>query len=83
MSALTLSSDGSLTIPAALVQTLGISTGEPVNVKVSSSRKQLVVEPGTTLRPRLVRDENGHVFLEADTRSPQMTPDLIKEILSE
>ncbi len=82
MSALTLSSDGSLTIPASLTQALGLGTGDAVKVQVSPAQRQIVVEPDKPAASRLVFDEKlGRHVLVAPPGAPEMTPELIKAIL--
>ncbi len=81
MSAHTLTVDQLGGIPDDFLKALHLTRRDKVTVRLQG--RSIVVEPDSPLQPTLIYDGEGLAQLVADPRSPEMTVELVRDILSE
>ncbi len=75
----TLSSKGQVVIPSEIRRKLGLPTGAVISCEVIDGKIVLDPEPARTKAD--LTDEDGRPVLVAPDGAPEMTPELVKEIL--
>jgi len=76
----TLSSKGQLVIPLEIRRRLGLEAGAKLRCELEDDR--IVLEPEHRGPAVLERDADGLPVLVATADAPEMTPEIVKEILS-
>ncbi len=76
-----LSSKGQLVIPLAIRQRLGLSAGDRLLCDVDGDR--LILTPDDKAAASMRMGEDGLPILSAPTGAPQMTPELVRDLLAE
>lgn len=81
MTTTTLSSKGQLVVPLELRQQLGLTPGDQLVCEIEQNR--LVLFSTKKRKAQTRNGEDGLPILSAPEGAPQMTPELVKTILSE
>lgn len=76
----TLSSKGQIVIPAEIRKKLALREGAEMDCEIVDGKIVLNPDPGKA--NAALADENGRPVLVAPPGAPEMTPELVKEILS-
>lgn len=77
----TLSSKGQIVIPLEIRKKLGLSAGAVISCDLEDGR--IVLDPRGSARPARLLSAADYSALEAPEGAPEMTPERVKEILSE
>jgi len=77
----TLSSKGQLVIPLELRRRLGLTAGDRLTCEVQEGR--IILEREKTGGAKMTMGSDGLPILTAPEGAPEMTPELVKEILAE
>lgn len=81
MTRTTLSSKGQLVVPLELRRRLGLAPGDQLLCEIEGDRLILMPEGRQTASARL--GDDGLPVLTAPDGAPEMTPDLVKDLLSD
>lgn len=76
----TLSSKGQVVIPAEIRKRLALNEGAVIDCEIIDGK--IVLDPNPGKAQATVVEENGRPVLVAPPGAPEMTPELVKEILS-
>lgn len=76
----TLSSKGQVVIPSEIRKKLALLEGAVIDCAIVDGK--IVLDPGPGKAHATVEEENGRPVLVAAPGAPEMTPELVKEILS-
>ena len=76
----TLSSKGQVVIPLEIRRKLGLPEGAIISCEVVDGK--IVLDPGANREDATLSEEEGRPVLVAPAGAPDMTPELVKEILS-
>ncbi len=77
----TLSSKGQVVIPLEIRKRLRLPVGATISCYLENGR--IILDPVLEQQSALCVAEDGYVALEAPAGAPEMTPQLVKEILAE
>ncbi len=76
----TLSSKGQVVIPLEIRKRLGLPTGAVISCEIVDGK--IVLDPHPNRAAASLSEEEGRPVLVAPAGAPEMTPELVKEILS-
>jgi len=76
----TLSSKGQVVIPLEIRKKLGLPAGAVISCEIVDGK--IVLDPNPDAEKATVAEEGGRPVLVAPTGAPEMSPELVKEILS-
>lgn len=76
-----LSSKGQIVIPLEIRRKLGLSAGAVISCDLEDGR--IVLDPRGSAAPARLVSEADYLALEAPSGAPEMTPERVKEILTE
>ena len=76
----TLSSKGQVVIPLEIRRKLGLSEGAMISCEIVDGK--VILDPNPNRAEATVIEEDGRPILVAPPGAPEMTPELVKEILS-
>ncbi len=75
----TLSSKGQVVIPLEIRKKLGLPEGAVISCEISDGK--IILDPTPNREAATLGEEDGRPVLVAPPGAPEMTPDLVKEIL--
>ena len=76
----TLSSKGQVVIPLEIRKRLGLPEGAVISCEIEDGK--IILDPNPHGTGAVLAEEDGRPVLVAPPGSPEMTPELVKEILS-
>lgn len=76
----TLSSKGQVVIPLEIRKRLGLPAGAVISCEIEDGR--IILDPNPGSKSAVLVEENGRPVLVAPPGAPEMTPELVKDILS-
>ncbi|PTX98139.1 hypothetical protein DB345_04685 [Spartobacteria bacterium LR76] len=77
----TLSSKGQVVIPLEIRKRLGLPTGAVISCYLEDGR--IILDPVKTAHPAEIVSRKNYVALDAPEGAPEMTPERVKDLLSE
>ena len=76
----TLSSKGQVVIPLEIRKRLALAAGAVISCELVDGR--IVLDPNPSRNAAAIAEEDGEPVLVAPLGAPEMTPELVKELLS-
>jgi AbrB family looped-hinge helix DNA binding protein len=76
----TLSSKGQVVIPLEIRKRLGLPEGAVISCEIEDGK--IILDPNPNRAEAALAEEDGRPVLVAPPGAPEMTPELVKEILS-